>query len=489
MLTQEQAKKIKWYKQSGAGTALLLYLPLRAVSDTLFKRSGFFFPNQVAIFLKTPGSEAVNFYHYFDYELTLLEVKKIFEKVDRNPEFFENLAKEFYLCGEKITQDGYALKDTKIDTLLINKFQNYLKLISQWWATCLFIDLLDPYEDEIVNFVFGEARSKIEKRDLGSLFAPNEFSIGQREQIDFLKIAKRAKERGVDSLEIEQLLLEHSKKYFFISNDYETVRYLDCAYFKGILEKKLNDPKYVGEVELMQERFQQSLREKQELIKKYQLSKDVIRKLEFFNWVTTFRDDRKKYMQISSYFTKEIFDRIGQENKLSDLEVKFLLPSDLPDLIARKTIGSLSQRIEKGIMFLTHKEEPEEIIFDNTVAEIYRAIEQSIKLSEIKGNSASRGKTIGTVRIILGQGDFSKMQEGDILIAPMTRPEYIPIMKLAKAVITDEGGITCHAAIVSRELGIPCITGTQVATKVLCDGDLIDIDANHGLIKIINKAA
>jgi pyruvate,water dikinase len=60
-------------------------------------------------------------------------------------------------------------------------------------------------------------------------------------------------------------------------------------------------------------------------------------------------------------------------------------------------------------------------------------------------------------------------------------------MKKAAAIVTDEGGITCHAAIVSRELGVPCITGTQVATKTLKDGDLIDVNADHGLVKIIKN--
>ncbi len=67
----------------------------------------------------------------------------------------------------------------------------------------------------------------------------------------------------------------------------------------------------------------------------------------------------------------------------------------------------------------------------------------------------------------------------------MTRPDYIAGIKKAAAIITDEGGVTCHAAIVSRELGIPCIIGTKIATKVLKDGDQVDVNANHGIIKII----
>ena len=68
----------------------------------------------------------------------------------------------------------------------------------------------------------------------------------------------------------------------------------------------------------------------------------------------------------------------------------------------------------------------------------------------------------------------------------MTTVDYLPAMKKASAIVTDDGGITSHAAIISRELGIPCIVGTKIATKVLKDGDLVEVNANKGEVKILN---
>ena len=76
---------------------------------------------------------------------------------------------------------------------------------------------------------------------------------------------------------------------------------------------------------------------------------------------------------------------------------------------------------------------------------------------------------------------------GEILVASMTRIEFVPLMKRALVIITDEGGIACHAAIVSRELGVPCIIGTKIATQVLHDGDLVEVDADHGVVRIVEK--
>ncbi len=65
----------------------------------------------------------------------------------------------------------------------------------------------------------------------------------------------------------------------------------------------------------------------------------------------------------------------------------------------------------------------------------------------------------------------------------MTHPEFLSLMKQASAIVTDEGGVTCHAAIVARELGIPCVIGTKMATKVLKDGDEVEVDADKGIVK------
>jgi pyruvate,water dikinase len=81
------------------------------------------------------------------------------------------------------------------------------------------------------------------------------------------------------------------------------------------------------------------------------------------------------------------------------------------------------------------------------------------------------------------------MKRGVILVTSMTSPDYIHAMRIAKAIITDVGGLMSHAAVVSRELGIPCIVNTKIATKVLKDGDLIEVNANTGIIRLLKKKA
>ncbi|MDD4300504.1 MAG: phosphoenolpyruvate synthase [Methanomicrobium sp.] len=100
----------------------------------------------------------------------------------------------------------------------------------------------------------------------------------------------------------------------------------------------------------------------------------------------------------------------------------------------------------------------------------------------LEGQGASPGIATGAVVIVSSVKDLSKVKEGDIMVARMTNPDMVPAMRKAAAIITDEGGMTCHAAIVSRELGTPAAVGTKKATHILKDGQIVTIDGEKGLV-------
>jgi len=100
----------------------------------------------------------------------------------------------------------------------------------------------------------------------------------------------------------------------------------------------------------------------------------------------------------------------------------------------------------------------------------------------VKGLGASPGVAFGPVQHIPTPKDIDKMSEGAILVTDMTTPDFVPAMKKAAGIVTNAGGSTCHAAIVSRELGIPCIVGTMKGTTVLQEGEYITVDAVHGIV-------
>ncbi|HEX6228387.1 MAG TPA: phosphoenolpyruvate synthase [Solirubrobacterales bacterium] len=100
----------------------------------------------------------------------------------------------------------------------------------------------------------------------------------------------------------------------------------------------------------------------------------------------------------------------------------------------------------------------------------------------VRGLGAAPGAASGRVRVIQKREDAGDLDEGDVLVTHMTAPDWVPLMRKAAAIVTDSGGMTCHAAIVSRELGIPCVVGTVNATELLRDGDVVTVDAGEGVV-------
>ena len=100
----------------------------------------------------------------------------------------------------------------------------------------------------------------------------------------------------------------------------------------------------------------------------------------------------------------------------------------------------------------------------------------------LRGLGASPGAATGRVRVLTATAQAGQLQPGEVLVAPMTSPDWVPIMRRASAIVTDAGGMTSHAAIVSRELGIPCVVGTRVATRTLRDGMLVTVNGKEGSV-------
>jgi len=178
---------------------------------------------------------------------------------------------------------------------------------------------------------------------------------------------------------------------------------------------------------------------------------------------------------------------------VSGKTVEVKVPSDLVNaqVMADKEILALAKY---GILLEKHykKAQDAEFAVDNTGLYIVqtRAVTTEAKKEKVevkgkhilKGMGVSPGIATGTVKIIRDIEDLTKINKGDILVAVMTAPDMVIAMSKSTAIITDAGGQTCHAAIVSREMGIPCIVGTQTATKTLRDGQLVTVDAYKGLV-------
>jgi len=148
------------------------------------------------------------------------------------------------------------------------------------------------------------------------------------------------------------------------------------------------------------------------------------------------------------------------------------------------TVPDLEDRSNKSVFI---KERKEWNLYTGKRFDRWKKKLREIRGDEISGDVAFPGIVSGRVVIHLSWNDTTELRKGDVLVTGMTNPQMIPFLKKAAAIITDEGGITCHAAIISRELQKPCIVGTKHATQILRDGDIVEVNAREGRVRILSK--
>lgn len=214
---------------------------------------------------------------------------------------------------------------------------------------------------------------------------------------------------------------------------------------------------------------------------------DYLQMVKRFVYIKDARDDFRRQ---GVFYARSFFKELARRMKIQIEDVSFLQQSEITDFLTDKL--KINQKVisDRKTGFVLYLDKDYKLIcltgknVDQAVKEFHLLTKKkAVKL--ITGMVASRGMVSGKVVIVKGIKDLHKVKIGDILVAVTTHPDFVPAMRRAAAIITDEGGITSHAAIVSREFGIPCIVGTKNATSLFKDGDLIEVDAIAGKIKLI----
>lgn len=238
---------------------------------------------------------------------------------------------------------------------------------------------------------------------------------------------------------------------------------------------------------------QNIIKKQKKYIKKFKIDQKHQRILAVARDLVYTKGIRKDSMFFSYQVIENLYREIGKRHYLSVNQIRYLYPHELKNLLFKNQPASavmLNNRYKYSLYY--NYDQTKFTLLEGDKAKKFLKQFNIIKedLTNIKvlqGDTATSGQAKGKVKIINFPEDMKGMQEGDIMISTSTTPDLVPAMKKAAAIVTEQGGITSHAAIISRELGIPCVVGTKIATKVLKDGDLVDVDATHGKVTIIQK--
>lgn len=391
------------------------------------------------------------------------------------------------------------LEKKEIADLPLQKIRQYLlkldELNYEFWNNGFLPDKFDPKGDEFIQEHLKLHKITMLREDIDALIKPCFRNFMEASDLTLLKIAKlsNGKPSSHNNNNHQNLIMEGINKYlkhfYYVQNSWVLVKFLTEKDILPIIDemKVLSSDELDKRIEYLELLSANRKKKHQELVQKYHLSHESTNLFYLYQMLTLMRDERKEYVLRLNHFFELFARRIARETKI-DLELlHYATSAELAEENLFELLPELEQR-KKGILITSNKLNKDIIISGKKAAELITLLHNQLtdSFNEIKGMVACKGKARGKVKIILGETHFTKFEEGDILVAVMTRPEYVPLMKKAAAIVTDEGGLTCHAAVIARELKVPCIIGTQIATKKLMDHMNVEVNADKGTVKLIN---
>lgn len=313
--------------------------------------------------------------------------------------------------------------------------------------------------------------------------APIHQSFINQAEIDLLRIATGKSKESLES---------YQQRYFWTSNNYTDAHVLSVEHFQEQIRNWENGKKDLDkELKRLVETPKQNQEKKKKLLTKYKFSQELKTLIEISEDFSWWQDERKKATFLNIHMGVLLAQEVAKRKGYTVDELRYASAAEVQATMngAGPSVQALRERRENCVFVMTQEGL---FIESGKAAQKVRDLmlgERKVEsVDDVRGLSACLGRTIGTVKVVKSVKEMNKVKEGDILVAVMTRPDYVPAMRLAAAIVTNEGGITSHAAIVSRELGIPCIIGTKIATEVFQDGDLIEVNANHGWVRKIKQS-
>ena len=441
----------------------------------------------------------------------------LIKRLEKNSDYIENLIKnseEWCKKMNKWTENNLFKADLKRvgNIKLLTLLKKFVVMQATAYAKGTALPILDfgdfaYIEGNLEKYLREKVPTGYYQKYYSVFTEPIHNSFGQDQEEDLLRLisrfiknkkwksdvmTKNLAELKKTYKEFYSELKKHTKKHCWVYYVFMGPAYMEEDFFgfiKEFLDKKIDPIKKLNEIKSRKNKIKHL---KKEYFKKLKPDKFNLKILKLAGIIIWAKPRRKDYQSKSYYHSEFLLREIARRLNIS-LNQARSVPLELLEnaLIKNKKIDI--NKINEIYNF--HACFPDDsgkvIVLSGKKAEDFfkkeiKRIKENVNLKEIKeirGTTAVGGLVKGIVKIINHSGEMNKMREGDILVSAATAPNLVPAMKKASAIITDEGGLTCHASIVSRELNTPCIVGTKIATKVLKDGDLVEVDAEKGVVK------
>ena len=445
-------------------------------------------------------------WHFLDTAKSIELAQHVLKKHAKSSRYLKGIIKQWDKHRQALVKVFRLIDKTNLKELNRKELQAiYQKLMSSYieeFRPAMIIEAFEPYVSDIFYPQLKNYPITLRKK-INFLLQPNFVSFITQHQIDLLKLAllvaknkRLAQAVRKNNLEIIKdsfspfytKLSNHQQQYFWLKNNYFYINYLDKSYFLNLIREEVSNKK-ANEIAADLKKLRQASRcsNQKKILSALTLPSEARAYLEIAGTIGWWQDERKKLALMSGYYLKKILILIAKQIKLDPELILYLRPKELNDWLLKQKEMQVAELAARKKFSVWISNGQKEVVFSGPPAKSIAKMvfpDRQAKIKSFKGIAASPGVVKGKVRLVLDVNK-DRFEDQEILVASMTRPEFVPLMKRASAIITNEGGLTCHAAIVSRELGIPCIVGTKIATKVLKNGDLVEVRAHRGEVVIL----
>lgn len=386
-----------------------------------------------------------------------------------------------------------ALKNKNLTQLndkdLIDELKKLFNIYINRLTSSSIIDHFALGSDQIIaDLILQELkRKKLEHKFIeffSVLTAPTKQSFINDAEIDLLITAYEFRKNKDIAL-----IDKYQEKYFWIHNNYIDDHVLGTGFFlkeiKAMINSRQNLLLKAGQIKNIPK---QNKIKKQRLIKKIKFSKYLQTLLIISDDFSHWQDERKKSTFLMTHYLSLFLHEIAKRSAYTVDELKYLLPQELLKIFKKPIAKNIVKKRMKECVYIGLPKKQILSVKTRLIASIQKISNKpKTKQNKLFGLVASPGYARGKVRICMGYKDTLNFKKGEVLIAVMTRPDYFEAIKKAEAIICEEGGLTSHAAIVARELGVPCLIAAAGATTNFKNGDIIEVDCKKGYAQLLSS--
>lgn len=338
------------------------------------------------------------------------------------------------------------------------------------------------------------AESGVPEENVGNWIAtlsiPTRLSANSEQEVDFLKLALLQRKRRSKGIFFERALNTHYEQYHYSVSAFGNEPFSLAMLHDRLADHRRQSTRSIHQrIKEIQAIPLRARREKEKILRALGDKAGVRIVSNLLGGLAYLRERNKAWLGRVLYAYGRIYGEVARRVKIPIWETNYYLLRELGEALKKKKIVPVSEikRRRSCLVVIAEHNVYKKFLSGKRAHQLAtKTLRETLHSGdEVRGTCGHGGTARGVVRVIEKPADANKMRRGDIMVAPSTDHELVPAMRKAAAIITDEGGILAHAAVISREFNIPCVIATNNASRVLKDGDRVEVDAARGIVRRI----